>query len=69
MFNDRREEKSEFSKKEIVTVCSPVYWDRYEVEDGTGAASDVHRDVEVADKPGQTPRPVHLENEQVNCED
>lgn len=69
MFSDRTEKIGEFRKKEDVTFRSPVYGDRYEVENGTGAAGDVHRDVEVADKARQTPGSVHLENEQTNCED
>ena len=42
---------------------SPVYRDCYEIEDGTGAARDVHCDVKVTDKAGQAPRPVYLKNE------
>lgn len=42
---------------------SPVYRDCYEIEDGTGAARDVHCDVKVTDKAGQAPRPVFLKNE------
>lgn len=42
---------------------SPVYRDCYEIEDGTGAARDVHCDVKVTDKAGQAPRAVYLKNE------
>lgn len=48
---------------------SPVYRDCYEIEDGTGAARDVHCDVKVTDKARQAPRSVYLENERTNCED